>query len=580
MLRTLSIRNLVTIERVDLELSPGMTAITGDTGAGKSMLLEALDLVLGGRADFDLIRAGADRTTVDIVVDLDEALRMKIGELVDVENDSEIVLSRDLNESGRSNARVDNRPVPAATLRQIGGAIVDVHGQSEHLSLLQSAAHLTLLDRFGGLDSERIEYEQIFDRLTLIETRLNDLEQRDADQTNRSGLLRHEIDEIESAGFTADQEEQLQAEHRRLGNLEELTAAGQQAYDSLRQDSTGSLDRLADAEGTIRRAAPLDDAAGAIAGRLLDLKEKLEDVAAELRVFLTELESDPARFAEIEERLASLATLKRKYGSSVSAILKYAQRAREELDGIESRDEQIETLRTELTEVREQASSAAWALHLARLEIVRNLEARVAAELSDLGFSQTTFSVDVGMRADPMGLAAPSSEAGSTVAFGPHGVDSVEFQLAANPGEPLRPLKQAASGGEMSRVMLGLKSVLGRVDGISVLIFDEIDSGVGGRGGHIVGRKLAELARHHQVICITHLPQVACYADHHVVVRKRLEEGRTFTDCVVIEGDDVVRELSDMLGQKSEAAVRSAEELLAGAMEWKNQSLTLTGAAS
>ncbi len=580
MLRTLLIRNLATIERVELELGPGMTAITGDTGAGKSMLLDALDLVLGGRADFDLIRAGADRTTVDLVVDLDEALRETVGELVEVENDKEIVLSRDLNGSGRSNARVDNRPVAAATLRQIGGAIVDVHGQSEHLSLLQSSAHLTLLDRFGGLDSERSEYQQIFDRLASIESQLNDLEQRDADQTDRSGLLRHEVDEIESAEFTVDEEEQLQAEHRRLANLEEITAAAQQAYDSLRQDSAGSLDRLADAENSLRQASPLDDGAGAIAGRLLGLKESLEDVAVELRSFLAELESDPARLVEIENRLTLLATLKRKYGSSVGAILNYAERAREQLNGIVNKDEQIETLRNELTAVREQAASAAGALHLARVEIVRDLEARVGAELSDLGFNQTTFSVDVEMRADPRGLATPSNEAGSTVAFGPYGVDFVEFRLSANPGEPLRPLKQAASGGEMSRVMLGLKAVLGRVDRIPVLIFDEIDSGVGGRGGHVVGRKLAELARHHQVICITHLPQVACYADRHIVVRKRQEEGRTFTDCVVIEGDEVVRELSDMLGQKSEATVRSAEELLAGAMEWKSQSLTLTGAAS
>lgn len=564
MLSELRIENFAIIDHLTLTFRPGLIAFTGETGAGKSIILDAIDAVIGGKVEPAMIRAGAERALVEATFSLPEEIRPAVHEILEREDlldDPEtLLLAREIRREGRSVARVNGRAVSAGLMRELGSYLVDIHGQSEHLSLLNVKEHIHLLDRFAGLQDALEDYRKAYQRLQGMRRELDKLRQMEADAERRTDLLTYQLQEIESARLRVGEDEELRKERDRLANAENLAALAQQSL-TLLDEGAPDTPALSDLAGQLVQLlhgmVRMDASQGELLEQAETLAELASDLSRSLQTYLDGIEFNPRRLAQVEERLDLIHKIQRKYNGSIESALAFAEKARAELETIAHATERIAELEEEEARTLQELSERARTLSERRREAARRLESAVERELSDLSMNGARFAVDFRTEPDPAGLSLPD---GSRVAFDALGFDRVEFLIAPNPGEGLKPLVKIASGGETSRLMLALKNVLAQADYVPTLIFDEIDQGIGGRVGAVVGEKLWQLGRRHEVLCVTHLPQLAAYGDLHFSVRKQVHGGRTTTQVQPLDEENRLNELAVMLGGLNPANLAAARE--------------------
>lgn len=573
MLHQLTISSFAIIDRLELSLGSGLNVLTGETGAGKSIIIDAVGFLLGSKLGPEFIRTGSDQARVEGIFDVppEGPLARLLAEEDLAGDEGLVILSRSLNRSGRSVARVNGRAVLISQLQRIGQHLVDVHGQSEHLSLLRVPEHVGFLDGHGGLKPLRDQVSTKMASLRQLRRELGSLLEDEREVARRVDLLRFQVEEITSARLRADEEDELRRERHLLANAERLSAAADAAYKGLYEgadESRSAIDLLGEIALQLTELARLDPATEVHGKVIEEATYQLEDVAREIRAYRDGIEYNPERLEEVEDRLELIKGLKRKYGNTIADVLQFAERAAAELDGLGNRDERVAELRRGEEELLAELGRVAADLSAARRGAASALSAALEREMADLDMSRARFRVDLGRQEAPDGV--PLGD-GRRYACDSDGVDRVEFMIATNPGEPEKPLARIASGGETSRLMLALKTILARADSVPTLIFDEIDVGIGGRSGSVVGQKLAGLARERQVICVTHLPQIACFADSHYVIAKHVEGGRTTTRIAALATDQRVEELAVMLGgaDGSESARANARDLLSRATSWR-----------
>ena len=569
MLTELRIENFAIIDKLAIDFGPGLVIFTGETGAGKSIIMDALDMLLGGRADAGSIRADAERATVEGLFKLVGAEKDAVLEVLkreDLQDDENYVtLAREVRREGRSTARVNGRTVNVSLLKEIGAFLVDIHGQTEHLSLLDTRFHPGLLDRFAEVDSLLGSYRQTYSQVQIVRRQINELRAAQTDSERRLEMFTFQAEEIESAGLKPGEDEQLRQERDRLANAETLAANAQEAQgliDEGTPETPAISDQLGQAVAALSSLARVDPLQNELASRAELLLEGLSDISRDLRNYMEGIEYNPKRLDEVEERLDLIYRLIRKYGGTIEAVIAFGANARKQLDTINTAAEKIQELQGKETVLLAELAKRALALSVKRKKAAETLARGIEMELDDLKMASARFGVDFQVKPDPQGLPLADD---SRVAFDGSGFDRVEFLVAPNPGEGLKPLVKIASGGETARLMLALKNILARADQVPTLVFDEIDQGIGGRVGGVVGQKLWQLARAHQVLCITHLPQLAAFGDQHFQVQKNVENGRTTSQVQKLEADARLRELALMLGEVSEATLNSANDLLQSA---------------
>lgn len=570
MLSQLHIRNLATIEDVLLELGPGMTVLSGEEGAGKSLVADALSSLMGTRAQAGLVRSGAETCQVEGIFWLPEETKTALGSFLtenglEPETDGSLILYREIQEAGRSVARVNGRAVPLSILKQIGQRLVDLHGQMDYLSLMDTARQRDLLDSYGKLMALR---QQLAGKVAELKQKTSELEHlRNLPADHSPDFLRYQMDEIESAGLKPDEEANLKSERETLRHAGEISSGCLMAYQLLYDDERSATTTIYQALAALRELDGLFSSLDEHRQQLEGAKACLEETARELLRQGESIEFSSARLEEVEQRLDQISTLKRKYGGSVESVLALATETRQELAALENRGELLSQLKRAREDIESETGRLAEELSQARREAAAALAKMVNQELAQLGLPQARFDIRIWQEAVENGLPVSGGE---RYAYTREGIDRLEFMVVTNPGEPLRPLAAIASGGETSRVTLAIKSALKQADPVPTLVFDEIDIGIGGRSGDTVGRKLAELARFHQLLCITHLPQIACFGDVHYRLVKDTNSGRARSRLEKLEGKARLEELAAMLGSETGGAMQEgAAELLAQAHTWK-----------
>lgn len=570
MLTELRIQNFAIIDQLELEFGPHLITFTGETGAGKSIIIDAVGTLLGSRVDDMLIRTYADRALIEGVFQIDPAVQPAIHSILQREHllDDPIYLTlgREIRREGRNIARVNGRSVTVSLLRELGEYLVDIHGQSEHLSLLRVAQHLGLLDRYADCHNLLTVYRKTYHELITVRQKIQALKDAQREAQRRVDLLGYQINEIDAAHLQPGEEEELVAERNRLANAENLASFSQKALMALDEstpDSSAATDLVGQAVQDLLALSQLDPSKKGLAEQAQSILELLTDLAHELRTYADTIEFNPKRLEQVEERLSLMHTLKRKYGDTIQQVLDFADHAREELDTITNAEEHLADLQAKEQLLLNELSERGQALSKKRQAAAVHLSQSIEEELSDLRMKGTRFGVRLHVSSDPNGVLIHN---GRRVAFDANGLEKVEFLVAPNVGEELKPLVKIASGGETSRLMLAMKHVLVKADQTPTLIFDEIDQGIGGRIGTIVGYKLWKLARQHQVLCVTHLPQLAAFGDQHFRVEKHTQQGRTITQVELLSGENRILELAQMLGEISEGTLRSAHELLQNVM--------------
>lgn len=575
MLTELRIENFAIIQQLELELKPGLITFTGETGAGKSIILDALTAVVGGKADATMIRAGAERASVEATFRLSDANRGPLHEILEredlLDDPDYLTLSRELRREGRSTARVNGRNTSLNLVREIGAYLIDIHGQSEHLSLLNVRQHVHLLDRYASSENALAGYRKAYDTLVGLRRELTQLRQTEQDAERRTDLLGYQLQEIEAAHLVSGEEVELRQERERLANAENLATLAQQML-GLLDEGTPEAPSISDQIGQVVQAMAslvrIDATQGNLNEQVQTVADLISDLSLELQSYAEGIEFNPKRLEETEERLDLIHKLQRKYGGSIEAVLAFAEKARQELETIAHATERIAELEQQEQDALKVLAQKGQILSKKRKEAAQSLQSSVERELNDLSMSGARFAVDFQHQNDPGGVPI---EGGAYVAFDTTGIDRVEFLIAPNPGEGLKPLVKIASGGETSRLMLALKNVLAQADNIPTLIFDEIDQGIGGRVGMVVGEKLWQLGRRHEVLCVTHLPQLAAFGDQHFRVIKQVEGGRTRTHVEQLNDHNRLEELAQMLGNLSEANRVAASETLTMARQRAKQ---------
>jgi DNA repair protein RecN (Recombination protein N) len=571
MLTELRIQNFAIIDRLELKFGPGLIILTGETGAGKSIILDAVTMLIGGRADTTSIRAEAETAFVEGVFSLrgpekDAAHEiLKREELLDDED--YLTLTREVRREGRSVARINGRTVNVSLLKELGALLVDIHGQSEHLSLLDTHAHLGLINRYADVGDALKEYRVSYHKLLAARHELKELRQAQTDAERRIEFLTYQAEEIEAAGLKPGEDDELKIERDKLANAESLAEYVQNALTALDEgtpESPAASDLVGQASQAMMGLAKIDPKRSELSEQAIALEETLSELVRSLSDYLEEIEFNPKRLEEVEERLDLIFSLTRKYGGSIEKVIASGEEASKQLENISHATERIEELEAEETALLKKLAEQASALSKKRQAAASELGKAIETELNDLRMAEAQFSVDFQTKSDPHGIPL---EDGKRLAFDHNGYDLVEFLVAPNPGEGLKPLAKIASGGETSRLMLALKHVLARADEVPSLIFDEIDQGIGGRVGLTVGHKLWNLARNHQVFCVTHLPQLAAFGDKHYQVQKLLKDKRTLTRVEPLKGETRLLELAQMLGEVGEGTLQSAHEILQTAQE-------------
>lgn len=553
MLETLRIKNYALIDEVEVDFRPGFNALTGETGAGKSILVGALNLVLGARASGDVLRSEAKRASIDAVFRLNTPSR-RLQQLLDdhaIElEEGALLLSRTLSADGRSRAYAGGKLAPLSLLAALGDELVDLHGQHEHQSLLKPERQLDLLDAFAHTEAAAEHLAEGVAALRETEADIARLESGGRERARQIEFLRFEVNEIGAAGLTPDEEEELEGRINLISNAERIYTLARHAYGVLYENEEGSaIDAMDGASKALDDLAEIDGRFAALGQQLAEVRGSTEAVAAELRSYAGRIEYDPQELEELNQRRALLANLKRKYGRTIEEILAYRDKAAAELAAYDQRDERLEQLRSRHAALLPEVKKEARQLSKDRRTAARRLDKEVAAALQELGMKGARFTTHF-----------------EATGLGSRGVDHIQFLLAANEGEKLKPLRQVASGGEVSRIMLALKAVFAEADKIPALIFDEIDAGVGGAVAHKVADKFRVLAQSHQIICVTHIPQIAAAAQAHFRVSKRRSRGRSITEVAAVDGEERIREMARLLdGSVSQVSLTHARDLLAGA---------------
>jgi DNA repair protein RecN (Recombination protein N) len=568
MLHSIHIQNYAVIDDLRVEFSPGLNLLSGETGSGKSILVDALGLALGGRASPDIIRTGEARATVAAVFRAEgksawSAWLEEYG--LGGSDEVEIILRREIQAGGKSRMLVNDQPVTLTAMKPLARQLVEMHGQNEHVSLFAREAQLDLLDQFGELEELLRQVRELYSRSSELENELEGLSHDEQERLRTIDLLKFQVEELERAKLNPGEDTRLEDEKRILANLEKIRTSAAGAFALLYEDEGSACERLARAARQLEELQRYDPAIGAHLTTLAGVRATLEDLASFLRDYLGKLEANPQRLEELEDRLVLIDRLKRKYGGTVDEVLASAERTREQLAGLEHADERREEVRAELDEAKRAYRKAAEDLSQCRREVAKKFAKLVREELAELGMEKTRLEIQF----------ETLSEGG-----GPRGIDEIEFRISPNPGEELRPLETIASGGEISRLMLAFKTVVGLTrrrkssEGKSrgnargsapTFVFDEVDSGIGGRVAESVGQRLKRLARDAQVLCVTHLAQIACFADHHFHVEKLTRAGRTLTTVRYLRTDNErAEELARMLSgsRVTDAALRHAATLL------------------
>jgi len=572
LLLELTVRNLGIIENTNWQISPGLNIITGETGAGKSLVIDAVEALLGGRTGEEVIRHGSEEATIEGVFSIPEtnsgsSITSILEEKgIPLEHDT-LIITCVIRRTGRAVFRVNTQAVTRSVVHQIGRLLIDIHGQSEHLALLDRKYHLKFLDAFGGTEELRHRFAAELARLRAAEKELDMLLIEVVDRARREDFLRFQINEIQEANLKGDEEEVLAQERQILSSTEKLKSLSYEVHKAISGDEShlsSTLDELHQAGHSLRELVNLDPKLAQQADALEATIYEIEEIARDVRSYADGLEYDPARLAEVELRFDLIHNLKRKYGDSIAGILVLLEVAERELEGLSSSTERQVELEARCTAIKAEMGQIAVELSKERKLTAERLASAVTKELSDLNMEQMTFEVDVTSFQGNETISLPSGE---DRVFGSDGIDSVEFVASTNPGEPTKPLAKIASTGEISRFMLALKGALAQVDDIPVVIFDEIDIGVGGRSSEILGKKLWALGRGRQVICITHLPQIATFADAHFGVHKEFADERTSSILKKLDGDSRIRELAAMLAgpEYSKIALDNAHELMGSA---------------
>ena len=550
MLTTLRIKNLAIVADLTLELQPGCNVLTGETGAGKSIVIGALNLVLGERADRTLIRSGSDSCSVEAVFNVAK-LKAPLKSFLDENGlepceEDQLVLKRTFTSAGANRQFVNGSPTTLAALTTIGEWLVDIHGPHDHQSLLHAPKQLAILDAFGGLQKERDAFGELIRRRADLEAEKSVLIVDEKTYAQQLDLLRFQVQEINTAKFQPDEEEQVAQEYQRASNAAKLLQLSQTALDALAESENALLTQAGLVGRTLQElqrvdagAAPILDLHGQAVGSLRELQ-------TELSRYVDKVDLNPERLQELEERLNLIHSLKRKYAPTLAEVIAFGEAAGQKLQSLEQRDEELARLNAALGKLDAEISRAGWELTTKRKKVMPSLNKAVSRQLDDLGFKQSKFEVALSTSTQPFTT----------------GLDTVEFQFAPNPGEPAKPLRAIASSGELARVMLALKTVLAAEDEIPVLVFDEVDANVGGETANAVGEKMKTIAARRQVLCISHLPQVAAAATAHYVVTKQVKDGRTVSEIHRLDKKERVKELTRMLGGQTDAARKHAEALL------------------
>ncbi len=623
MLTELRIRDFAIIDDLQLRLDPGFTALTGETGAGKSIIIDAMELALGGRADSAVIRSGANRAIVETAFRLPPTKRRAIDDILareglEGDNPNFLLLGREVRLNGRNVSRINGRAVTLSLVREVSEGLVEIHGQSEHLSLMKIGQHLNLLDRYAGLEEALSALHVLVEDVQNVRQELQNLIQNEQALAHRADLLRFQIDEIEGANLQLDEEDALLEERVRLTNAEQLAKLAQETLYAL-EVSEGETPATLDLLGLATRSLESLTRVDATLTPQLEIAEsvsyQLEELARSLRDYQEQIEHNPRRLQQVEERLLVIRRLERKYGATIPDVLTYAEEARQELDAITHSEERIAELEAEEARLLERLAEMAIQLSRRRQEAAQRLAAQVEKELRDLRMAGARFGIDFQWRPDETGapllesalpgsdpirriqidssgverLESMKAESGNEVrvAFDRTGIDRIEFLISPNPGEALKPLAKIASGGETSRLMLAIKTVLSLADETATLIFDEIDQGIGGRIGATVGGKLWGLTvsggtgePRRQVLCVTHLPQLAGFGDSHFHVEKRIERiqdgDRTVARIRRLDEEARIDELAQMLGGDEAVYRQGAQEILAQIAEQKLAGLQST----
>lgn len=555
MLTELRVRDFAIIDALDVEFAPGLNVLTGETGAGKSIIVDCIALLLGDRAEASMVRAGAPAAIIEgtFVHEGDHAMGEQIAALlgehgIECDEPGQLTLSREVRAGGRSIARINGRSVSQSALRELGELLVDVHGQSEHLSLLRVKEHVNLLDRYANLWDLRQRVAAKVTELRAVRRQLDELQRNERERARRVDMLKFQLEEIRAAKLKPGEEAALQDEHTRLANAEALVAYADEAYAALYESTRGNpaaLDQIALAMRAIAHLERFDKQFEEHGKALAEANAIIEEVAHTLRSYREAIEFNPQRLQKVEDRLELIKKLKRKYGETVEAVIAFGERAEAELNQIEHSAEHTEALQARESQLRGEIAQLAGELSKKRQAAAKKLAEGIEAELQDLRMAGARFEV-----------CFTPQEPDLT------GADRVEFMFAPNVGEGLKPLATIASGGETARLMLALKATLSLADSTPTLIFDEIDQGIGGRVGTTVGQKLWRLARTHQVLCITHLPQLASFGDAHFKVEKVQRDGRTATVVRRLDRQARLEELAQMLGTTGKPAMQGAEQLL------------------
>lgn len=559
MLTTLRIKNLALVADLTLELQPGYNVITGETGAGKSILIGALNLTLGERADRTLIRSGCDSCSVEAVFDVSR-LKAPLPSFLEENGlepceDHQLVLKRAFTSAGANRQFINGSPTTLAILAALGEWLVDIHGPHEHQSLLHPARQLAVLDAFGGLEAERDAFSDLVRRRAALEAEKAALIVDEKAYAQQLDLLRFQAEEISAARIQPDEEGQVEQDHRRASNAAKLLQLSQAALDLLSENETSLLTQAGIIGRTLQELQRVDASAASLVTQHEQAVAALHELRSELSHYSDKADINPARLQELEERLNLLHSLKRKYGATLAEVIAFGDEARRKLRSLEQRDAELGRLNAELQRLEAELWRAGQSLSAKRRKVIPQLAKSANKQLADLGFKQSQLDITL----TPLGQSDPKAP---VTRFTPHGLDAIEFQFAPNPGEPPRPLRAIASSGELARVMLALKTVLAAEDQIPVLVFDEVDANVGGETANAVGEKMQHIARKRQVLCITHLPQVAAPASAHYVATKQVKAGRTISEITRLDSKARVTELARMFGGQSDAARKHAEALL------------------
>ncbi len=567
MLRELHIKNVAVIEEVTVEFENGFQTLTGETGAGKSILIDSINMALGGRGSRDIVRTGTDYAQVDLAFEVeDDEVLGCLSELgIDCE-DGTVLISRRLQPDGKSRSHINGKLTPLNVVREVGELLLTIHGQNDNQSILSPKTHLKFVDEYGNHGELLDEYKEQFAAVKKIRTMLSELEADEHGKSELIELLSFQVDEIDAAKLKPGEEEELEERRSFLQNAEQLAEDAGGAYYALHggdEESNGALDGLSEALRLLDEAKEFDSRLSPHYDTLSSVIADVEDVMHELRIYTDGVDYSQEELDNTESRLSLIYSLKRKYGSTVEEVLDYAQKSRERLAAIESSDERRAELTAQLSEETEKLSEIAKRLTKARVSAALDLQERIMNELADLDMQKMRFSAEVSM----------IEETDGSPKYGSDGCDNVEFMISANPGESLKPLAKIASGGEMSRIMLAIKSVLSDSDKVETMIFDEIDTGVSGRAAQKIAEKMGMLAKKRQILCITHLAQIAAMADRHYIIEKNSDEGSTRTTVRPIEGEERIQELARIIGGVivTELTLSAAREMLDMAEAYKNR---------